>query len=986
MASNLPAGYNPPSVFTQTTVDFAQSIVSGSDKTVAIIGVADETKSALAVEVIRGSSSTMDNPFYGADVSNQVTGTNNAFSLYTAKLPYPIVDGSGQGKVTQDPGTLSAYVNGQMVNVIGVNGATGVVTLQDAPMSGDVVTLDYYFKKKDTFVQGESLSSDIPVAPKLYGAAQTPGVHLSGVTPSTTATLFLALATPGPSGNYVASSGTGVSLQFIFSADGSDAYSAIQGNGSDSLTIDVMQPAATPGGLATARTSSQLATLIQAVAFTQTGGTISASTTGPNVAVNETILTAAIFGFQGGKGPSTAKVFQVEHFPIVDGTNGGITTTSTKDIAVYLDGKKLTPSAIKSVDGGTGQFTLVEAVGELSSLSVDYHFNMYRNTSDLLPNQGVLNVNQCGYSSRGIDFIPEVDFALQNDTINWGNSVGVLPTVTAVQTTPFSAQVISSVYDNKIFLVKTTEGVSDGHNILFTLPSIPVDGSHTGTVTDDPDMLSAYVGTTPTVAYALGPVAVLRVTGAAKQIMLQSAPAPNSSVYVTYLESLVADAQITLTCVTPGPDGLGIYSALSSKGSIPGFNVEALGSLASRAGFVQSRVVFPKQKSDLMGIPGATPNEVITLTFVDSMHYKVTSSRTSVDTSLDGMGVTGSGLAGGADGYLNQTFIDSNTGVRFTIVNPDDMTSPVYGGIDGLSNSYAFQAGDQLQITSSLNTSFTAGDSQEQVFIPGVKMVVSNLLAVGVGNKATLTSYAKSLNQPSIGDVYYVTYTYAKPASAYDLQVYYNSQEEQVYTAYGYPSPTNKLALAAWLAFRNGAKVVGLLQVKKAPGTTEALDSSYVAALANLQSLYPGMSRKPQIIVPLNTSPYFLSFLKKHVETQSGMKMRGECVAFFGFANNTNPSVVITTAHQMSSERLVAVYPDGGIITLTDNYGNSRDVVVDGSMVAVAVASLYADPQWDSATPRTRKAIVGFKRLFRRLDPNVMNAVAQAGVTLLEQA
>jgi hypothetical protein len=139
------------------------------------------------------------------------------------------------------------------------------------------------------------------------------------------------------------------------------------------------------------------------------------------------------------------------------------------------------------------------------------------------------------------------------------------------------------------------------------------------------------------------------------------------------------------------------------------------------------------------------------------------------------------------------------------------------------------------------------------------------------------------------------------------------------------------------------------------------------------------------MIVPLNTSLSFLNYLKKHVETQSSIKMRGECVGFFGFANNTNPSTAISTCQSMGSDRMVCVYPDGGIVTISDSFGNAKDIVVDGSFVAVATAALFGDPQWDTATPRTHKNIVGFKRLFRRLDPNVMNTVAQSGCTLVEQ-
>jgi len=951
MASNLPAGYNPPSVFTQTSIDFAQPIVYGNNKTVTIIGVADETKSAVAVEMIRGSSSTLDNPIYGYDVSSDVTGTNATFQV----RPFPIVDGTGVGRVTKDPTSVTVYVNGEIANVVSVDGAMGLITLQTPPMLNDIVTINYYFKKKDTFISGEDLSSAVPVSAKLTQALT------SGANPTT---LHLSLTNPGPMSNYISSTGKGVSILFRNTSVGSGVNNAVQGNGTDTLTIDVRNAPVAPATEGTIRTASELVALINTYAFTLSGGQVIASYTGSNLQVDPAVLSATAVGFAGGIGQSSAKVFQVENLPIVDGTNGGITTTTAAHISAYVNSHQV---VVKSVDGITGLFTLENPVPEGATLTVDYYTNTYRDTADTLPYKDAISVQQCGFSARGIDFIADSDFVLANDTIHWGNSAVVSSVSTTSTYTPFGPKITTQVYDNKVYLVKTSQGACDGQNIVFTLPSPPMDGAGNGIVTDDPEKIVAYVGVDAYHAYQNGPVAVIRVTGATSQFMLQSAPPANTNVYVTYYESLINDATITLTCVASGPAQIGTYTAVSSKGAVLGYSIDQN---VSNADFGLSSLIFPNSgRADLMGVPGYSPQEVITLTFTDSFNYTVTSD-------LGAAGTHGTGC-------LNQTYIDALTGVRFTLLDPSsgaDLTA--FGWTSPVSSPYVFAAGDTITLTGV--SSFTTGNF-ERLFIPGVKMVVSDALGVASGDTAQVATYNKAGNEPNIGDVYYVTYTYAKPASAYDLQVYFSTQEENVYADYGYPSPSNKLALAAWVAFRNGAKVVGLLQVTKDYGLTDASDSKYYAALTKLQTLYPGMSRKPQIIVPLNTSQSFIPYLKKHVETQSSIKMRGECVGFFGFANNTNPSTVISLCQANSSERMVAVYPDGGIITITDNYGNSRDVVVDGSFVAVAVASLYGDPQWDVATPRTRKPLYGFKRLFRRLDPNVLNSVAQAGCTLVEQ-
>ena len=976
---NLPTGYNPPSVLVETNTEFTQPVVYGNSKILAIVGVSDETKFASSVEVIRGSSSALDNPIFGEDQSEQflASATGAYVPTYTFSVDhFPIVDGTGRGRVTKDPTSVTVYVNGDIANVVSIDGALGKITLQTPPFPGDQVTVDYFFKKTDTYIASEDLSFVIPSAAKVNAFTLFAPASPTDIP----ATLALALSNPGTAGNYIdASNGVAIS----FKAVGSPDSGAISGNGTNHLTIDIKKDATVY------RTAAELAALINTLAFSKTGGSIIATLTGNGVCDDS--LAGQTFNFEGGAGQASATMFQVKHLPIVDGSNGGVPTTTATDIEVFVNNIK---TSVVSVNGSKGLFTLATPVAEGSSLKVNYYTNTYRDTFDELPNKDILSVSQCGYSPKGVDFIPDANFVLDQDTINWGTAVKSYPLSTSNEATPFGSNVITTeLVDDSIYLAQAS-GVCDGQNITFSLAATPVDGTGKSVISDDPSSITVYVGPDPVAALMLGPVKVIRLTGSLGQFMLQQPPAANQKVFATYFESRVSDLAYTLTSVLSGPAGVGTFSAVASTGPVPSFKIS--GTLSGNFLLHQATggVVFPHGESDIMGIPGATPSERITLTFVDSKHFKVTSSRTVAQAKIDGMGITGgvttptdSTLGSvGADGYLNQTFVDSTTGVRFTILDASaSYLLSDYGYTELVQSPYSFKAGDQLFIDSSLSSSFSTGVSSLYKFIPGVRMIVKNTMNIPTGDQAQVRTYAKSGDEPSVGDVYYVSYTYAKPETGYDLQVYYSSQEANVYQDYGYPSATNKLALAAWLAFRNGADVIGLLQIKKSSGSTDASDSAYVSALTKLQTLYPGLSRKPQILSPLNCSSSFIPYLKKHVESQSSIKMRGECVGFFGFANNTNPSVVISTCSAIASERMVGVYPDGGIITLSDNFGNTKDIVVDGSMVAVAVAALYADPKWDTATPRTRKPITGFKRLFRRLDPNVQNSVAEAGCTLIEQ-
>ena len=1007
MAIVLPAGYNPPSVFTQTSIEFSQPIIDGNSKIMALIGVSDETKTATAVEVIRGSSATMDNPIYGEDHSNAfLNGVTYTFSVDH----FPIVDGTGMGKVTKNPSAVTVYVNGDIANVVSLDGALGAITLQTPPYAGDIVTVDYFFKKKDTFIMGDDVSVEVPTVATVSAFPVSSAMGAP--------TLSLALTNPGASGNYALVANpnydptqpttptnsvqiqVGVAVAFRATPLGSSDSVAIVGNGTDLITIDIVKGTDPITSDQIFRTAGELLNLINSFVASKTGGFLKATLTGSSVAATDASLVGGK-QFANGTGQDSNVKFQVSNLPIVDGTNGGIPTTDPTKVEAYVNSVKV---AISAVDGQHGLVTLASPVGQGQSLKFNYWTNTYRDTSDTLPNADVLSVQQCGYSVRGIDFIPDVNFTLDTDVsgasvINWGSAVKASPLSTTVAAVPFGNNLITpAVVQNEIYLVQA-QGVSNGHNITFQLPSLPVSSKG---VTDDPDQLLAYVGSTPALAHAQPPVTIASVTGDLGQVTLQVPPTAGQNVYVTYWESRIANETYTLSCVVAGPAGAGTYSVMNSKGKYaPSFVVEkSITGTPFAANFDLLGVVYPHGFSDLMGVPGASPSETITITFIDGNSFRVTSNRTATNVAIDGMGITGGVttpdpmsptygtdiMTMGALGFVGQTFIDSITGVRFTICDARSGADlSAYGYLSGVTDNYAFLAGNQLVITSTLNAALPTGDSAHQTVIPGAKFNVKNTLGVAPGDLGKIQTYANSGDEPNIGDVYYVSYTYAKPASAYDFQVYYSTQEDKVYTAYGYPSATNKLSMAAWLAFRNGAKVVGLLQVVKDPGLNDANDAKYAAALTKLQTLYPGMSRKPQIIVPLNTSPTFLPYLSKHVETQSSIKMRGECVGFFGYANNTNPSTAIATCTSVSSERMVSVYPDGGIITVSDSFGNSLDLVVDGSFVAVAIAALFADPQWDTATPRTHKTITGFKRMFRRLDPNVMNSVAQAGCSLVEQ-
>jgi hypothetical protein len=70
---------------------------------------------------------------------------------------------------------------------------------------------------------------------------------------------------------------------------------------------------------------------------------------------------------------------------------------------------------------------------------------------------------------------------------------------------------------------------------------------------------------------------------------------------------------------------------------------------------------------------------------------------------------------------------------------------------------------------------------------------------------------------------------------------------------------------------------------------------------------------------------------------------------------------------------------------IMDELGNSVDFLVDGSLLAAAISGRDTSPAYDVAEPLTHKPVVGFSRLFRRMDPVTQAQVCNSGITLLEE-
>jgi hypothetical protein len=261
----------------------------------------------------------------------------------------------------------------------------------------------------------------------------------------------------------------------------------------------------------------------------------------------------------------------------------------------------------------------------------------------------------------------------------------------------------------------------------------------------------------------------------------------------------------------------------------------------------------------------------------------------------------------------------------------------------------------------------------------GLEVLVTDTVGVGVNDQATIRTFDTTGLEPSIGDFYFVSYKFRKQ----DFSTRLFQQLKTIEANFGEVSAENRVTLASYLAILNGAVLVGVRQVLKVPNTNQASDAAFTAAIGELATPLPG-NIKPNIVVPLATSTAVYQFLMQHVETQSNIRNQGERMGFIGFASGTTPTVAQTIAKSLLSNRIVAVYPDSAVVTLTNEVGESFETLVDGTFLAAAVSGAVVAPYVDVATPYTRRRIQGITRLQRQLDPIEANQTAIAGITLLE--
>src|SRR5579863_157801 len=644
--------YAPPGVYTNVVLQTSAAPTLGTVRIPVIIGEGQQFFNANNIELFRGSSQVQDDQSVNENITNQVTGLSRTFQTSF----YPVTDGTGQGVITNDPSKVQVQAidpqgNVTPVTVISLNGATGQFSTQLIIPAGYELLITYFFKRGDTFI-GVGGVAPYNVPENLLPQVPTTASLVIG---SGGNTVTLGLTTPGATGNLV-------TIQFTAGAAVPDAQ-AVSGAGTDAITINI-----TNSGSPNPRTLQSLVNLVNAGIPTADGGFLTVTAT---AGVQSTPLTAnGAAPFTGGLGGNSSTIFKVAHTPIVDGTNGGVVTTNVSKVTVQVNGVTV---QVASLDGAAGLVTLTQPVpSNASSFTIQYFFNTWQNTYDLLPASNVLAITQVGLGPNRQDFVQGTDYVLGSvtaldgttvQTINWGASVSeAVGQSAAGESANFTpSEVLTTLVDEHVYL-QPLAGAVNGKNTVYQIPDIPTDGSGLSIATDDPSLITVYLGEDPLEAFLAGPVRVASLSGSNQTVTLYNPPQAGQGIWASYYRNTLADHQYTITVVAPGYAGNGTFTVQDELDRIAPLVTFTSGTVIDNAGFSATGVVYPNNFPDIRAQAGAAVDETVTLTFRNDGFSVVASATQATVAIVQGAGsLHFTASTPGAIGNNVQIAIDAST-------------------------------------------------------------------------------------------------------------------------------------------------------------------------------------------------------------------------------------------------------------------------------------------------------------------------------------
>jgi hypothetical protein len=596
----IEGGYAPPGVYTQTIFEETNTnLAQLQGKVPTLIGVGKQTFSVTGRELVRGSSSTIDQVIAEEDATGRmISGTNpdGSFTLsdYNGELTeisvrhYPLVTGDGSGTTSNTPSSVSVTINGDSTVVLEVEGATGKIRLAEAPSQGDDVRVSYFFNRTDTFIEDESLTSQVSdFQTEVKGSAS------SFVITAETNTL-------------------------IITCDGQTKVITLGVEAVRADSLDKVVNAINGAGVGS----------LEATTYVDQNGSENLLLSADGyIQIGDGTANFAVGVYNNQQGTPRTRTFFTNKGPIVDGSNGGVVTADTNLIVVKVNGNAV---AVESLDGSNGSFTLATPPLVGSTVSVSYYHNTFRDQFDYIPGRDVKSIDRVSLVAQGggaaAQFIQDIDFVLHEDKIVWGTAAIVSQGDIQTGDVSFGSNQVSALLrDERAYLLEcspvTNTSVVPPRVLAntFKLPYQPVDGTGAGLPSANTALVEVRTGVSFADALENPVATVTRVDPATSQITLAVAPPTNHKVFASFFYSIIQDRfdlnAYNVAVESVGASGIGTYTLTSGSTSFYGSELTAKGNDLSEV-----VVEFPSGSEAQPGVRfsgGSQVEETITLEFGD---------------------------------------------------------------------------------------------------------------------------------------------------------------------------------------------------------------------------------------------------------------------------------------------------------------------------------------------------------------------------------
>ena len=733
--------YAPPGVYTQTNFD---NPLAGSVERLTIpayIGEGSENLVQTNLEMVRGSSSSIDTHVVDEDQTgravvsvNAVTGSVSLGSFDGNRTKFqirnnPVVNGDGTGTTTNDRSAVAVTMNGTAMLVLSLDGAKGIVELAQAPKAGDVVRCTYFFNRTDT-VFTDTLNDQVtPGNAELFGSG---GVNQIGGTYNVSAGVNdeLLLTVPNQDG----------AVEVSVTLPSGDLTPQVMAN---TITAAVPNLTALPIvnnlGLVVIRLSSDF-----------------------NIEVGQGTANT-VLGFVGGTKTRRSTTFTTFMGPIVDGSGGGVTTTDPSKVTVIVNNQQVLASA---VNGQLRQVTLPFAPSAGSSVVITYFQNTWQDTFDYLAHIGVTSITRCGLTPDRTDFIDGIDYILKDDTVIWGTSVLVSNvsstsgaqvfgenqiTATLVDQQEFMAicsptldtSVVPAITSSRVFKLTLAPTTGNGRNSpLGTSLFQQVTNNRIDLPTDRPDLVTAFWGFSLNDAVARGAVEVVEVESSTAEITLAEDVPVGATVFATFFYNTLVDKDYTLSVVQPGAGGVGTYTVSDTSGPLFVADTYTVGNrIPDTMVNLQTTPAFPSGSSLRPGIRFETSP---TATFTGPVEEEVTITFAANDDSLAEFVFPSPGPYNFVDGASDSLDLTMNQ------TGTDQSLSDIFLQNNAAAGALTWLTGEKVTYTGNQGQEFTVDATNNVIDLTVGGVAVSAV--VNPSATATVANYAASINAAADGE------------------------------------------------------------------------------------------------------------------------------------------------------------------------------------------------------------------------------------------